>query len=490
MKETNRRLNKNPNIVVILADDMGYGDLSCYGSEKIHTPNMDSIAEEGIRFTDAHSSSAVCTPSRYGLLTGRYCWRTNLQRGVLGGFGKPLLEKNRETIASLLKKKGYDTAMFGKWHLGLNWKKTDGTLLRDSDKDSWNAGDSWNEDGMEVDYTQAVEGGPVDNGFDYWFGISGSLDMPPYAFIENKHTVGIPSEEKNPYEAQQRKGLMVPGWRDDIVDVEVTKKAVSYLKEREQNDPDNPFFLYIAPAAPHRPCVPPEFLKNSSDAGKRGDMVKLVDWLVGQVSQVLDDIDEKENTLFIVTSDNGGRLTNFDGKDYRHKTNGDLRGEKADIWEGGHREPLVMRWPGFIEPGRESEALVSLTDIFATVAKTVDASIPENAGEDSISFLHILKNEVEENERKDLIHHSYDGMFSLRRGDWKYIEGTGSGGFSEPSRYEPLPHQAKGQLYNIADDSRETLNLWLKKPEKVKQMSSLLNSYMKKGSSRNQLDVN
>ena len=209
-----KNTRENPNIVIVLADDLGYGDLSCYGSEKISTPNLDKIAAQGIRFTDAHSSSAVCTPSRYGILTGRYCWRSNFRRGVLGGFGNPLITDDQTTLPSLLKAAGYHTAMFGKWHLGLDWQSKDGEPLHSPSTDGWSTGDGWYQDGFNVDYTKPISGGPVDQGFDYWFGIAGSLDMPPYCFIENRNTVGIPDHEKTDYQPQQRKGYVVEGWRE------------------------------------------------------------------------------------------------------------------------------------------------------------------------------------------------------------------------------------------------------------------------------------
>ena len=468
--------NKLPNIVLIMADDMGYGDLGCYGSVKIKTPHMDRIAREGIRFTDAHSASAVCTPSRYSLLTGRYCWRGSLKQGVLGGFGAPLLEPGRQTIASMLKEKGYSTAVFGKWHLGLEWKKKDGTLVTTNSHDGWNKDDGWYEDGFDVDYAQELTGGPLDHGFDHWFGISGSLDMPPYCFIEDRKTVGIPDREKHPYEAQQRRGLMTEGWRDDLVDVTVAEKAARYFLEKKRSDSVKPVFVYLAPASPHRPCVPPDFLSGTTEGGKRGDMVALVDWMVGRMIEAVERAGETENTLFVVTSDNGAQSTNFDGKDYGHKPNGDWRGQKGDIYEGGHREPLVVRWPSVVPAGSESSALLCLTDFHATFAEMLGSTSPPDTGEDSISFFDILHDPVtHKGSRNELVHHSYDGMFSIRKDQWKYVDGLGSGGFSEPARYLPYyPSDPASQLFNIADDTRETLNLSKVHADKVNELKELL----------------
>ena len=480
--------NKKPNIIIILADDMGWGDLSCYGATKIHTPNMDAIAEKGVTFTDAHSSSAVCTPSRYSIVTGRYCWRSDLDRGVLGGFGKPLIEDGRHTIASMLKENGYHTGAVGKWHLGLRWLDKEGSPVAEYGEDGWNKGDAWYVDGLNVDYTKRLEGGPVDHGFDYWFGIAGSLDMPPYCFIENDRPAAVPDVEKHPYEAQQRKGLMTKGWRDDQVDVRFAEKAAAFIDNHAAENPDSPFFLYINPAAPHRPCVPPDFIKGKSGAGLRGDAVVLVDWLVGQVQDALTRNKLEENTLFVVTSDNGARLTNFDGKDYGHKSNGDWRGGKADIWDGGHREPLVMKWPERVKPGVVRDDLVCLGDFMATCAEIAGAELPPDSAEDSFSFFHALIGEQPTGKvtpvREDLVHHSYDGMFSLRRGDWKFIDGNGSGGFSEPARWTPGPNDPKGQLYNIRNDFRENLNLWKERQDIVTEYKELLEKYKREGRTR------
>ena len=254
---------QHPNIVFIMADDMGYGDIGCYGSTKIQTPHMDRIAQEGMRFTDAHSSSSVCTPSRYSVLTGRYCWRTHLKEWVLWGFEPPLIEPQRQTVASLLKEQGYATAAIGKWHLGLGWTTLDGNLPL--------------EDGSNVDYETKISGGPRELGFDTNFNITGSLDMAPYCFIEDDHVFEPPTIEKDPYHPQQRPGLMSPGWRDDQVDLTFLQKAVEFIDQQTESNPEQPFFLYLTPSAPHRPCIPPDFMRGKSQAGQRGDMVALVD---------------------------------------------------------------------------------------------------------------------------------------------------------------------------------------------------------------------
>ncbi len=469
-----------PNIVYIMADDLGYGDLGCYGAEKIRTPNIDRISGRGIRFTDAHSSSAVCTPSRYSVLTGRYCWRTRLSSTVLGGFGAPLIESERLTVASLLKNRGYRTAAVGKWHLGLDWMRREGRPLFSAEERAREVDTMKGEhiNGFQVDYSKPLAGGPIELGFDSFFGIAGSLDMPPYCFIENDCTVGIPDKEKHPYAAQQRRGLMTEGWRDDNVDVTFAGKAVDFIRNHAREHPNTPFFLYLTPTAPHRPCLPPPLMMGKSEAGPRGDMVMLFDWVVGEVMNTLSELALSKNTLLVVTSDNGARLTNFDGRDYRHRSNGYLRGGKGDIWDGGHREPLVVAWPGHIQPGFSCDELVCLTDFMATCADIVGTELAHSDTEDSVSLLPLLVGEKpDEQAREGVIHHSFDGMFSVRQGDWKLIAGTGSGGFSEPSRYTPAPDNAQGQLYNINDDLGETLNLWKSRPDVVEELTVLLDSY-------------
>ena len=470
----------SPNIIFIMADDMGWGDLGCYGATKIPTPNMDQLARQGMRFTDAHSSSAVCSPSRYSVVTGRYCWRSRLQSSVLYGFGAPLIEPERMTVASLLRKHSYATAAVGKWHLGLEWPTKGGTFLSDvADTDDWNL------DGFDLDYSKPIERGPTTLGFDYNFSIAGSLDMPPYCFIENDHTVGIPSEEKDPYNPQQRPGFMTQGWRDEDVDTTFAAKADGFMERHVDQRPGEPFFLYLTPSAPHRPCMPPDFAKGRGQAGPRGDMVCVVDWLVGEVMNTLDRLGVGDNTLLIVTSDNGARPADVDGNTYGHKSCGDWRGFKADIWDGGHREPFIARWPARIKPGTACDETICLADLMTTAAAIVGAELPDDAGEDSYNVLPALLGEkLDAPIREAVVHHSCFGMFSIRQGAWKLILGLGSGGFSQPNQVEPEPAGPQGQLYNLDDDPSETHNLWLERPEIVARLTALLEKYQADGRSR------
>ena len=379
-----------------------------------------------------------------------------------------MIEPDRMTVASMLKQQGYSTFAVGKWHIGLGWKNLDGSYLLKEHQLGMHGQFYEHIDGFNVDYSQRIDGGPVDLGFDSWFGIAGSLDMPPYCFIEDAYTAGIPDREKEPYGDNQLKGMMTEGWQDDQCDVKFAKKACEYIHSHLKKNPDKPFFMYMTPAAPHRPCVPPEFIKGSSQAGDRGDAVVLVDWMVGEVLKTLRENKIENNTLLIVTSDNGALKACANGLDYRHKSNGDWRGQKADIWEGGHREPFIAQWPAAIKPGSSSSRTICLMDFLATCAEITQAAITEEAKEDSISFAPILLGiDSIRPVRQSLVHHSHDGMFSIRKDKWKMIAGLGSGGFSAPKYEEPHPEGPDGQLYDLESDPREMNNLWLDKPDIV-----------------------
>jgi arylsulfatase A len=388
----------------------------------------------------------------------------------LWGFEPPLIESQRQTVASLLKEHGYATVAIGKWHLGLGWTTLDGNPPL--------------EDGTNVDYHAPIAGGPRELGFDTNFNITGSLDMAPYCFIEDDHVFAAPTIEKHPYHPQQRSGLMPPGWRDDQVDLIFLNKALQFIDQQAKADPEQPFFLYLTPSAPHRPCIPPDFIRGRSQAGLRGDMVALVDLMVGEIDAALKRHGWVENTLIIVTSDNGARATDFYGDDYGHQSCGDLRGQKADIWDGGHREPFIARWPGVIKPDSTSHQLICLGDLIATCAEIVGAQPQENAAEDSLSFLPALAGDASSStSRKTIVHHSGDGMFSIRDGKWKLILGCGSGGFTEPQRVDPTPGELQGQLYDMQDDFQETCNLWDEEPQIVERLTSILDETINQGRS-------
>ena len=472
-----------PNIIFIFADDMGIGDVS-HTTGKAATPHLDRLAEEGIRFTDAHTSSSVCTPSRYSLLTGRYYWRTSLSKGVIHKpTTKPLLKKEETTVASVLKKAGYHTAIIGKWHLGIDWE-----LLPDFKKEKWQIGNGWN-----IDYTKPAVT-PTSNGFDYFFGIAASLDMPPYVYIENEKVTEIPSVMKDP-DIRGRKGPAGPSFKAGNCLQDFAEKSVSYIKERAEEK--EPFFLYLPLSSPHTPIVPSEKWRGKSPIGAYGDFLMETDWVVGEVLNALDKQGLTENTMVIFSTDNGcspaAKIPNLIKNG--HSPNGNLRGNKADIYEGGHRVPLIVRWPEVITAGTETDRLTCLTDFIATCSEITGEKLEDASGVDAVSFLSTLKDPTITN-REAIVHHSINGSFSIRKGDWKLALCPGSGGWSTPRAGQTPEGSPSVQLFNLSDDIAETTNLQDKYPEKVEELTQLLQSYVDKGRStpgeiqKNDRDVN
>jgi arylsulfatase A-like enzyme len=452
-----------PNIIYILADDLGTGDLGCYNAEsKIPTPYADQLAREGMRFTDMHSPSSVCTPTRYGILTGRYCWRSRLKQGVLDGESPYLLEPGRMSVASMLKQKGYRTAAIGKWHLGLG-------------------------NDPKTDYTKPLRPGPLDAGFDSFFGIPASLDMQPYLYVDNDRAVELPTSRIGEVREQRgifwRGGAIAPGFRHIDVLPKLTERAVKFVDS--QKGARGPFFLYLPLASPHTPWLPTDAFKGKAKAGPYGDFVAQTDDAVGQVMAAVKRAGIERNTLFILTSDNGAHWTPEEIALHNHRANGRVRGQKADIYDGGHRIPFLARWPGRIKPGSVNEQLGCLTDLMATAAEMTGARLPEDAGEDSYSLAPALfgsrpKSAV----REVVVHHSVLGLFAIRQGDWKLSLGRGSWGFTEPKQIKPKAGEPEGELYNLAADPLETENLYLKEPQRVQRMMALLDQYKREGRSR------
>lgn len=460
--------DERPNVVFIMADDMGYGDPTCLNPDsKIPTPHMDRLAREGMIFTDAHSGSAVCTPTRYGVVTGRYCWRTRLTSGVLNGYSRALIEPGRMTVASLLQGHGYRTGCVGKWHLGLT-------------------------DREPADYSKPLTPGPNEVGFDYWFGIPASLDMPPYVYLENGLPTRPPTETvaASAYPAFWRGGPIGDDFQHKDVMPTITAKSIEFIDGHCRQHSDKPFFLYVPLTAPHTPWVPLEQNNQQSKAGIYGDFVTLVDWTVGQILQALDAHGIADNTLVILTSDNGsheariGKHNNgvsVGSPNFGHEANYIYRGQKADVWDGGHRIPFLARWPVAVAPGTRCDELICLTDLMATCAEIVGQSLPAEAGEDSISFLaHLQSKPPAGPVRQTVVHHSISGVFALRRGKWKFIDGVGSGGWS--GQGDGLP----GQLYDMEADPQEQNNLY-SDPEHqaiVNDLKALLERYKEQGHSR------
>ncbi len=457
-------LQERPNIVYILADDLGYGDVRCLNPEsKIPTPCMDQLAAEGMTFTDAHSGSAVCTPTRYGLLTGRYAWRTRLKQHVLWGYSPPLIDHGELTVAKYLKDQGYHTACIGKWHLGLGWQTTDGAKLSDASDLT----------GENIDFTKPFTHGPLNLGFDYFFGIAASLDMPPYVYLEQDRAVAIPSAMKP---TTFRAGLTAEGFEPVKVLPDLADHAVAYLQEHHAANPDQPFFLYLPLTSPHTPVVPSSDVKGMSQAGDYGDFVAQTDRAIGEVLDALDALNLRKKTLVIVTSDNGStEPTESMVASYDHRPNHHFRGRKSDAWEGGHRVPFIVRWPAQVTAGATSAETICHTDLLATLADMLDVPLPPGAAQDSVSLLPALLGEKRERPLRDYtVHHSIDGTFALRQVPWKYIDGPGSGGWSSQGPNAPGPDAPPVQLYNLETDIGETRNLWEAEPEKVAELRELL----------------
>lgn len=475
-----------PNIVVILADDLGYGDTEVYNDQsKIPTPNINTLAQNGIRFTDAHTPSSVCTPTRYGLLTGRYAWRTELKKSVLWAWDRPLIEEDRETMPKMLKSNSYQTACIGKWHLGWRWpSKTDGFV-----NDTIAIGDyglkGRNEIWREIDFTKPLGGGPLDAGFEYYFG-DDVPNFPPYSFIENNKLMTVPVLMK-PDSVYGGPGPMTTGWDLTQVMPRITQKSVAYIESQASND--QPFFLYFALTAPHTPIAPTAQFVGKSKAGLYGDFVHEVDWSVGQIVDALKRTGQWENTILVFTSDNGSPQrdgTNMGGaigsvKEYGHDPSRPFKGVKADIWEGGHRVPFIVSWPKKIKKGRESDQLIGLTDLMATFAGISGSTGNVERFEDSKDFGQVLLGNYSEPVREDLIHHSINGMFSIRKGPWKLILGQGSGGWSKLPEQEENKAFLQGQLYNLRDDKEEKINLYKEHPEIVTELTTRLNLYKEQG---------
>lgn len=476
---------KQPNIVVILADDMGYGDVQALNkNSSIPTPNLNQLAAAGMTFTDAHSPSAVCTPTRYGLLTGRYCWRSRLKRGVLGGYSEPLLEEGRSTVADMLKRQGYTTGAVGKWHLGMALPKT-GDKINTA---------KWDGD-PGIDFGGVITNSPVHHGFDSYFGVSASLDMAPYVYVRNDRFTMLPTlqqaAEKFPHFI--RKG---PRSEDfvvaDVLD-KLTKEAVSFIDTASAKDA--PYFLYMPLTGPHKPAQPHERFRGKTGLKEYGDFVHQVDWTVGKVMAAIQSSKEADNTLVIYTSDNGSYMYRYDEnqKDHvddvavqgyrpeHHQANGPLRGTKADVWEAGHRVPFFVRWPKQIAAGSKCEEAICLTDIYATCAAVASAKLDSIEAEDSASLLAMLEGK-DVKRGAPVINHSANGLFAIRDGAWKLVAGNGSGGRQSP---KGKPFKKPFQLYNLQNDLAEAKDLASQYPDIVERLAVQLNGIIEAGRSVN-----
>jgi arylsulfatase A-like enzyme len=440
---------EKPNIVYIMCDDLGYGDIHCMAPEtsKIATPCVDKLASEGMTFTDAHSGSSVCSPTRYGLMTGRYSWRTRLQRGVVTGYAPSLIAPDRPTVAGFLKAQGYHTAVIGKWHLDFLYldPKTGEEYKR--------------KDHKKPPVGAKIPDGPVHRGFDCFHGFHHARDME--AVIEDDEVIA----------------------HDDTINMlpRLTRKSVEYINSR--GGKKEPFFLYVPLGSPHTPIVPSEPWQGKSPLGKYGDFVMETDNVVGEISKALEKNGFAENTLVVFTSDNGcskaAGIANL--KEQGHIVSGHLRGSKADIWDGGHRVPFVVRWPqGGVKAGSENTQLICHTDLFATAAEITGQPVPAGAAEDSVSILPALDGKKIKSTRGGVIHHSISGHFAYRKDNWKLILASGSAGWTAPARVKDGP---VAQLYDMTDDVGETKNLYLEKPELAKSLLTALENDVMSGRS-------
>jgi arylsulfatase A-like enzyme len=453
-------VSQKPNVVYILCDDLGYGDVQSLNPTrgKIPTPNIDRLAAQGMIFRDAHSASAVCTPSRYSILTGRYNWRTHLQKGVLFGMSEPLIAKDRMTVAEMLKANGYSTACVGKWHLGLDFGK-------DPLKDP-------------------IVDGPLQHGFDEFFGISASLDMPPYAFIEGDRF----TEELTATKKWVREGPAAPSFEAIDVLPALAKRATHFISSHkpQPGKQTKPFFVYLPLNSPHTPILPTKEWEGKSGVGPYGDFVMQTDAVVGEVMQAIDDAGLTDSTLLVFTSDNGcSPAAQVDDLERQgHFPSAQFRGYKADIWDGGHRIPYIVRWPNAVKAGSVSDQTVGQIDLFATMCEILGVQKPDNAAEDSVSILPVLRGVATGPVREAEVHHSIGGHFAIRQGPWKLELCAGSGGWAHPNEKQAHAQNLPPvQLYNLDDDIGETNNVHAQHPEIVERLTRLLEKYIAEGRS-------
>lgn len=466
----------SPNIIYILADDMGYGDVSAYNeNSKIKTPFIDQLAKEGMMFTDAHTSSSVCTPTRYGIVTGRYNWRSRLKRSVLSGYSKALIPSSRTTVASMLQTHEYNTAFIGKWHLGWDW------ALKDSTKNALSR-----ENLDNIDFSKPIKNGPKDLGFEYSYGHSGSLDMAPYVYVENGMPTEIPDTTtvNNGEYSWWRKGPTASDFIHKDVTPNFFRKSFEYIKEKSKEE--NPFFLYLPLPSPHTPILPTKEWQKKSGLNPYGDFVMMIDDYIGQLEKVIKEAGIEKNTLVIFTTDNGcSPEANFDLLEQKgHDPSYIYRGHKADIFEGGHRVPFIAKWPGKIKPGMVSDEIICTTDLMATCAEIVGYSLSDDEGEDSYSLLPLFEQaKLDKPLREATVHHSIDGRFAIRQGDWKLILWPGSGGWSYPGDNEISEDMPGYQLYNLKNEPSEETNLIDDYSERANNLKELLAKYIEQGRS-------
>ena len=494
--------NKKPNVIIILADDMGYGDVSGNNPyARTKTPNIDKMAQNSVVFTDAHSGGAVCTPSRYGLITGRYYFRVPQHHEFLG-YLPPLIEQGRETIGSLMQRAGYTTSAIGKWHLGLNWQLKDSSKAQIPERDDKTA--------TNTDFSKDVSGGPNSLGFNYSYLLPASLDMPPYVFVKNNHVIDpdvmltadaypktLPetafvwdrkyTNENDVYWERGvwwRNGEMSKSFKMENCLDTLVNQGISFIKNQAHNNPQKPFMLYLALTGPHTPWMPNKNFKGTSVMGTYGDFISQIDNYVAQINALLKNLNIDKNTIVIFASANGAPWAEDDIQVYGHQSNYTRRGQKGDIWDGGHHIPLIVKWPEQIKERFKYTQTVSLVDFMATFAELTGQPIKKNYGEDSFSFYKVLKSRSVVPVRDQIIYISSRNMLAIKKDDWKFVDGLGSGGFTEPGKLKPVKGGPLGQLYNLKTDPLEKNNLYRQYPAKVKELKALLNKLKAQGYSK------
>ncbi|MCE5277379.1 MAG: sulfatase-like hydrolase/transferase [Planctomycetaceae bacterium] len=483
----NRQPNNRPNIIYILADDLGYGDVSCFNPQgKIPTPHLDRLAAGGMRFTDAHATSAVCSPSRYGVLTGRYNWRTRLQSGIVGVYGDPLIAPDRLTVAGLLKQSGYATACIGKWHLGQGWAfEPTIDFVPDRSKGATPATPQQQALWREA-FSKPTTGGPTTRGFDYYFGTD-VPNWPPYCYIENDRTVGIPTEFLPARLIGNNQGSIpgpaLAGWNFEQLLPTYAQRAGDYIR-RQARQP-NPFFLYMPLTSPHTPLAVNDEWKGKSGLNLYADFVMETDAIVGRVLDALEQSGAADNTIVMFASDNGCApyigVPEMEAKG--HFPSAQYRGYKADAWDGGHRIPFIARWPGVVKPGRTCDQTVCLSDLMATCSQITAQPLPDTAGEDSVSLLPLLQGQ-DRPVREHVVHHSITGKFAIRSGKWKLVLCGGSGGWASPNDAEAAKLGLPSiQLYDMQADPGERTNLHAERADVVETLSALLQRLVDAGRS-------
>lgn len=483
---------ERPNVIVVLADDLGYGDVHCYDPQhaKVPTPHIDRLAQQGMRFTDAHASASLCSPSRYSLLTGRFSWRTLMRTHVIRTYGSPLIAANRLTLPGMLQQRGYHTACFGKWHLGWDWplRQPDGSIVRAP------AGEFLQQRTGEPVFEQPISQGPTTRGFDYYFGVD-FPNTPPYTFLENDRMTVAPTERKTVNDRVHwgPAGPMAPGWQFDRILPTIVERTEGYIAQRAQDK--KPFFIYLPLTSPHEPIAPSEPFRGKSGISDVADFIMETDAALGRVMSALEKHRLASNTLLVFTSDNGhcsytGLATFYDRG---HRVAGPYRGYKCNLSEGGHRVPLVVRWPGVVKPDTQCGQLVCLSDLMATCAEMLGVRLPDNAAEDSVSFLPVLRGE-DRPVRQALVHQCYSELLAIRQGPWKLALCAGDGNERRWCNEKGVPQDVSEkearerrlppiQLYNVETDPGETNNVQALYPERVRQMRGLLEKYVAEGRS-------